>query len=179
MNLFLCGGGSGEKTTEPIKVFNEKIDNTKDILYIPLAMDEDDHSYDDCYEWITKELESVSKKDIIMVRSFEELQNEELIKYGAIFIGGGNTYKLLKGLKEYGIYDKLKNYIKNDGTIFGGSAGAIIFGYDINSCEVMDENSVKLLDTKGFNVLDGKSIFAHYTNEYTEEGHIKFTKFLE
>ena len=85
--------------------------------------------------------------------------------YSAIFIGGGNTFKLLKGIKDSGAFDKIKEYIENDGIVYGGSAGAIIFGYDINSCISMDDNNVGLEDTKGFNVLNGKSIFAHYTNK--------------
>lgn len=175
MRVFLCGGGSSEKTTLVLKRFNEVIDNTKDILYIPLAMDEEKHSYDDCYKWVKEELKDVTYKNIDMVRSFEELKDIDLSNYGSIFIGGGNTYKLLKGLKDYNVFSKLKEY---DGVIFGGSAGTIIFGYDINSCEAMDENRVHLEDTKGFDVLFGKSIFAHYTNEWSEEGHIRFTKFL-
>ena len=42
----------------------------------------------------------------------------------------------------------------------------------------MDPNNVNLDDTKGFNILEGKSIFAHYTNEYTEETHEKFKNYL-
>lgn len=39
-------------------------------------------------------------------------------------------------------------------------------------------DDVNLVDTKGFNVLDGKSIFAHYTNEKTLEVHEKYKQYL-
>jgi|GEM_PF-2990328 hypothetical protein len=39
-------------------------------------------------------------------------------------------------------------------------------------------DDVNLVDTKGFNVLDGKSIFAHYTNEKTPEVHEKYKQYL-
>ena len=42
--------------------------------------------------------------------------------------GGGNTYKLLKGIKDNGMYNKIFDYMKNNGIIIGFSAGAIIFG---------------------------------------------------
>ena len=42
----------------------------------------------------------------------------------------------------------------------------------------MDRNDVNLLDTKGFDALKGKSIFAHYTNSKTEEIHKKYTDYL-
>ena len=178
MKILLCGGGSGDQTIIANKKFNEIIDHTKPLLYVPLAMDENKHPYDGCLEWITKEMSDVDIPNIEMVRTFEELANKDYANYCAIFIGGGNTYKLLKGIKDSGAFSKINEYIHNDGIIYGGSAGAIIFGYDINSCLVMDANDVNLEDTKGFNVINGKSIFAHYTNEYTEEAHIKFKNYL-
>lgn len=42
----------------------------------------------------------------------------------------------------------------------------------------MDRNDVNLSDTKGFDALKGKSIFAHYTNSKTEEIHRKYTDYL-
>ena len=178
MKLLLCGGGSGNQTIETNKVFNEIIDHKRPLLYVPLAMDEEDHPYDDCLKWIKGELIDVNIPSIEMVRSFAELASKNYDDYCAIFIGGGNTYKLLKGIKDSGAFEKIKDYINNDGIVYGGSAGAIIFGYDIDSCLIMDPNDVNIIDTKGFNVLNGKSIFAHYTNEYTPEGHIKFKNYL-
>ncbi len=178
MRLLLCGGGSGEQTIDANNKFNEIIDHTKPLLYIPLAMDEDKHPYDGCLEWITEELANVDIPKIEMVRTFNELASKNYNDYCAIFIGGGNTYKLLKGIKDSGSFDKIKKYIDNGGIIYGGSAGAIIFGYDINSCLSMDSNDVNLEDTKGFNVLNGKSIFAHYTNEETPEAHERFKQYL-
>ena len=43
----------------------------------------------------------------------------------------------------------------------------------------MDENNVDLLDTDGFDMLNGKSLFVHYTNyrsKYTEEENKKLTE---
>jgi len=178
MKLLLCGGGSGEQTIKANKKFNEIIDHTKPLLYVPLAMDENKHPYDGCLEWITGELSDVEIPNIEMVKTFEELANKDYTNYCAIFIGGGNTYKLLKGIKDSGAFSKINEYIHNDGIVYGGSAGAIIFGYDINSCLAMDANDVNLEDTKGFNSINGKSIFAHYTNEHTEEAHTKFKNYL-
>lgn len=176
MKLYLNGGGDGEKLKEIYDIFTDEIGNDKPLLYVPLAMNENDHTYDECYEWIKKELPKINK--IKMVRTYDELANKNYNDYSAIFIGGGNTFGLLKGLKESGSFEKINNYIKEGGIIFGGSAGAIIFGYDINSILIMDSNDVKLEDTKGFDVLEGKSIFCHYTNEWTFEGHEKFKNYL-
>ena len=144
MRLFLCGGGVGQKTIEVNRRLNEIIDHNKKILYVPLAMDEEDHPYDECLEWVKGELASVQISDIEMVRTFEELASKNYNDYSAIFIGGGNTFKLLKGIKESGTFYKIKDYIEHDVIVYGSSAGAIIFGYDIDSCASMDSNNVGL-----------------------------------
>lgn len=183
MRLILCGGGSGEQNALANQRLNEIIDHTKPLLYIPLAMDESENPYDGCFEWIQKELSNVNIFSIEMVKSFKELASKDLLHYAALFIGGGNTYKLLLGLKQSGAFNNIKDYINNNGVVIGGSAGAVIFGYDINIIESMDQNDVNLTDTKGFNVLSGISIFPHYTNKNTELSeeeniaiHKKFTQ---
>ena len=178
MKLLLCGGGSREQTIDANNKFNEIIDHTKPLLYVPLAMDEIKHPYDGCLEWITEELSSVNIPGIEMVRTFEEFASKNYFDYCAIFIGGGNTFKLLKGIKDSGAFEKLREYINNDGIVYGGSAGAIIFGKDIEAIHIMDSNDAMLKNTLGFNVLNGKSIFAHYTNEKTPEAHERFKNYL-
>ena len=165
MKLILCGGGSGEQNYYANKKLNEIIDHSKPLLYVPLAMDESDHPYDSCYEWIIGELSQVQLSGIDMVRSFEELAQKDYNNYCALFIGGGNTYKLLKGLKESGSFEKIEEFLNNEGIVIGGSAGAVIFGYDIDIISTMDPNEVALADTKGFNVMNSVSIFPHYTNK--------------
>ena len=164
MKLFLNGGGCGEQTVMTYLEINKIIDHNKPILYVPLAMDESDHPYDSCYEWIKGEIAVIDVPNIDMVRSFEELENKDFDTYSMIFIGGGNTYKLLKGIKETKTYNKLIDYINNDGIVYGSSAGAVIFGNSIDTIEVMDNNNVSLENTSGFNLFDGVSLFVHYTN---------------
>lgn len=179
MKLFLNGGGSGKKTALANKKFGEVIDHTKPLLYVPLAMKEE--RYPSCLEWITKEMSSIGITNIDMVTSKEELYNKNYTDYCAIYIGGGNTYKLLNDLKSSGSFEKIKDYLINeDGVVFGGSAGAIIFGYDIDSCSHMDENYISLNDKHGFNLVYDYSIGAHYTNkgeEFTEMSTRHFLKF--
>ena len=183
MRLILCGGGSGEQNYLANKKLNEIINHSKPILYVPLALNEVDYPYDGCYEWIKTELSQVDVPKIDMVRSFEELSNKNYDYYSAIFIGGGNTYKLLKGIKEYGCFSKIKDYIDNDGIIIGSSAGAVIFSKDINIIAAMDLNDVNLKDTVGFNAMNGISIFPHYMNKKSslseEDNTIRLNKFTD
>lgn len=179
MKLFLNGGGCGKQTILTYKEINKIIDHNKPVLYVPLAMDETDHPYDSCYEWIKAEISSIDIPNIEMVRSFEELADKDFNNYSLIYIGGGNTYKLLNGIKTTHTYDKLKEYIQNDGIVYGSSAGAVIFGKDINIIEVMDNNDIGIKDTSGFDYLNGISLFVHYTNyrsKYSEEENKKLMK---
>jgi len=113
---------------------------------------------------LPKQMENVSIPSIDMAITFENLASKNLEKYCAIFIGGGNTYKLLKGLKDSGAFNKIQEYINNNGLVVGCSAGAVICGKDIEIISSMDPNEVNLTDTKGFDVMSGVSIFPHYIN---------------
>lgn len=159
MKLFLCGGGSGKQIMFALNKFSSLLDKTKPILYIPLAFENND--YDSCSKWFEQEIKSMGINSFEMVKSSKELSQKDFNKYCALFIGGGNTYKLLKEFKENFNFEKIETYLKNDGIIFGGSAGAIIFGKDINSCLLEDKNIVDLADCTGFNYLNNYSILCH------------------
>lgn len=170
MKAFICGGGCGEQTVEANRRLNEVIDHTKPILYIPLALPAD--TYDSCYEWVTGELAAVDVPRIDMIRSGEELAAADLNGYSALFIGGGNTFRLLSELKDSGAFERIRAYLENDGVVFGSSAGAIILGQSIDLAEFEDENEVGLCDLEGFDVVGGVSFFCHYgsgTAEHTAE----------
>lgn len=163
MKLFLCGGGCGSQITLANNKFAKLLDRSKPILYIPLAMEE--RKYNGCKEWFSEEIKNFGGNRFEMVRSSKELSEKDFNNYSALFIGGGNTFKLLSEIKQNGNYEKIINYLNNDGVIFGGSAGAIIFGEDINSCLIDDGNKVGLENTKGFNFLKDYSLLCHLKNK--------------
>ena len=167
MKVFICGGGSGEQTRRALRRLNEVIRHDLPCLYIPLAMEEE--QYDSCYEWITGELTGVEIPGIEMIRSAEELARKRLTDYSFLFIGGGNTFKLLNDIKRVHMFEPIRKYLQNGGTAFGGSAGAIIFGEDLESCALDDKNEVGLKDTVGFDVLGGISFLCHFTNRIPEQ----------
>ena len=166
MRLFLNGGGDGQQTIVANGVFYELLDCSKPLLYVPLAMETE--LYQSCYQWITGEFKDFDMPLIEMVTSSKELYFKKFEDYCAIFIGGGNTFKLLSDLKTSGSFDKIRNFIDKNGIVFGGSAGAIIFGENLDSCIYADNNDVGLTEIDGFDVLNGVSFLCHYTNESDE-----------
>ena len=167
MKLILNGGGYGEKIKESYEIFAKEINGGK-VLYIPLAWNRG--NMENCITWFKAEMLPYGIVDIDDCLKPEEITREKLAKYSGVFIGGGNTYQLLKSLKDTCAFNNLKEYIENDGLIMGGSAGALIFGESIDTClkdecvikSCNDENIVGLKDTKGFNCINGYSILPHY-----------------
>ncbi len=178
MKLILNGGGVGDAIKSARALLNSLIDHNKKILYIPFAWP--DPTYNGCLEFMTKELSDVEKIGIDMVKSTEELLSKNLNDYSCIYIGGGNTYKLLNDLKISGAFDKIRHYLINDnGIVYGGSAGAIIFGKDLDSCNTDDENEVGLIDNNGFNMINGYSLLCHYTSREPERTELSRKYLIE
>ena len=163
MTLILNGGGDGQAVASARQLLNSIIDHSRKILYLPFAWP--DPSYRGCLEFMTAELSDVEKAGIEMVTTLEELMSRDFNDYACLYIGGGNTYKLLDDLKKSGAFDKIRKYlIEENGIVYGGSAGAIIFGKDLDSCNTDDDNEVGLVDHTGFNMTNGYSLLCHYTS---------------
>ena len=173
MTLILNGGGDGQAVASARQLMNSIIDHSRKILYLPFAWP--DPSYRGCLEFMTAELSDVEKAGIEMVTTPEELMDRDFRDYACLYIGGGNTYKLLNDLKTSGAFDKIRKYLtEENGIVYGGSAGAIIFGKDLDSCNTDDDNEVGLVDHTGFNMINGYSLLCHYTSR--EPAHTELSR---
>lgn len=164
MKLILSGGGSAEKTMKLDMLFASLIPESKQLIYIPIALRSQPLS--DSLHWF----QSVFSKwsfDIVM---WTELNNKNTLSFkdvGAIYIGGGNTYYLLDKLRSSKFDIPLKKFILQGGLVYGGSAGAVVLGKDISLVQDINDSQVK--DTRGLNILSF-SIFPHY--DETQESMI-------
>lgn len=177
MELILSGGGSGEKSLEMDKLFASLIVKSKPLLYVPIAIDRIKHPYSECLKWLKGTFDSLGV-EVYEMWTEEEIYQPKEIKpedFGGIYIGGGNTFYLLKTLKESGFWNFLIMAMKKDIPIYGGSAGAIIFGESILTSP--DENIVGLKDFSGMNLLKEASIFCHYKPEKEEKVNEKLKDF--
>ncbi|MER2056241.1 MAG: Type 1 glutamine amidotransferase-like domain-containing protein [Clostridia bacterium] len=77
------------------------------------------------------------------------------------------------------MFEPIRKYLQNGGVAFGGSAGAIIFGEDLESCALDDDNDAGLKDTAGFDVLKGISFLCHFTNRLPEHDRKSETYLLK
>lgn len=169
MKILLSGGGSPEQVKPLDEYFVNQMGNGK-VLYVPVAMDEE--RYDSCKKWF---FNTYSKYDFDIEICTDLSKIVSLEKYTGVFIGGGNTFKLLKEVKETGFGEILKKYLYNGGFVYGGSAGAIIFGKDILTSSHADKNKVNLVDMSGLNLINGYNVWCHYNlkNDYNRVLNLK------
>jgi dipeptidase E len=159
--IILSGGGDVKTTFQLDEKYFALLKNNTKILYIPIALNRTTSGYEACYDWFSNFIFYHSgKKNINFTMLLENNKVPDFNEFGSIYIGGGNTYKLLDFFYRKNINDKLVEYVKNGGIIYGGSAGAIVLGKDIRTVE--EENDKNYYFFKGLDLLKGKSIICHY-----------------
>lgn len=173
MKIFLQGGGGKEDSVELDKKFVASLNLSKPLLYIPIALNttEYSHLYPGCLAWISDLFKAYNLTNIVMWVE-EDLKNKtaaDFEQFCGVYIGGGNTFKLLKDLKEFGTFDILKKLAEKNIPIAGGSAGAIIFFKTVIPALSADKNDVKLTDFTGMNLVNGYDLWCHYSPEMDSE----------
>jgi len=163
VKIILAGGGGADDSLPLDKVFSDWIRPEGRMLYLPIAL-RDIRTFESCFEWITSTFAPLGIMDITMWTSLTDHQGSELDEFDGVYIGGGNTFSLLKELQESGFDQHLKNYAGSGRPIYGGSAGAVVLGRDILTVTHMDKNNVGLKQTMGLNLAQGYAIWPHYTD---------------
>ncbi|HEX6977099.1 MAG TPA: Type 1 glutamine amidotransferase-like domain-containing protein [Patescibacteria group bacterium] len=162
--IILGGGGDIDISVGIDKKYFSLLKNNSKILYIPIALNRTKTGFEASYDWFsTVIVKHSNQKDIDFTMLLEDDEIPDLKLYDSIYMGGGNTYKLLNYIKKSGLDEKIKTFIKNGGIVYGGSAGAIILGKDIRTVE--EENDSNYSYYEGLNLLGGKSVICHYKEE--------------
>ncbi len=171
--LFLSGGGDQETTYEFDELFFCSLPLKANILYIPVAMASTVEKRKSCLDWFSKLVSSHESSErhysFVIWNGDEDLPN--LHNYSAIYVGGGNTYRLLAILQKTGMLESLLEYIKQGGIYYGGSAGAVISGRSLRTVE--EENLENYINHLGMDMVRGFSIFPHFSNSDEQRGAIK------
>jgi dipeptidase E len=100
---------------------------------------------------------------------FHDLETSPIINienYDTIYVCGGNTFKLMKAVKESNFKEKVLNVLNRGGIYIGASAGALILSPTISIAGEVepDDNEVGLEDMSGMNIIDFE-ILPHYSPE--------------
>ncbi len=168
MPLILSGGGDPQQVIPIDEYYTSLLDLSKPVLYIPIAMEASQYTYDECFLWFTETYAPYGIEKAEMCTDLSSVKIDS--RYSSVFIGGGNTFKLLKAIKNSDFEAQIKAFLENGGVVYGGSAGAIIFGRTIKTAQISicpDENNVGLTDLSGLNLCNNHDIICHYTDSIT------------
>ena len=157
MRVAFGGGGDADDERSVLDVFGSWVGDGR-LLYVPIAADPPFEPY---LEWARTALAPSGISTITMATSAEQTIRE-LSRSDGVFISGGNTYALLHALRASGAERMLRRAAGNGCPVYGGSAGAILLGRDIDTARHNDRNVVGLADPAGLDLALGYSIWCHY-----------------
>jgi len=108
--------------------------------------------------------------DIVDFYDFENDGERDLSQYDIIYVGGGNTFTLMKFAREMNFDKTVLALLKRDGVYVGVSAGSVIVGPSIQIANEVhpDKNEVDLKDFTGFTIVD-VVIYPHYSPKIEAE----------
>lgn len=149
--LFLASSG-----LEYIKKFVGDNPSELNMLFIPTAGNLDDEVW-----WIDKDRDVLSRMgfkitELDIAKASIDAMQKALSSADIVYIAGGNTFYLLKQLRDSGFDKLLTNYVNKGGLYAGASAGALVAGVDIEPVLTIDEpEKVKgLKSTKGLGLVN-------------------------
>ena len=170
--LTSCGVIDSKLKEQFYELLNKDISKVK-ILFITIAVDGEK---DTDRTWLEEEYATIldlgiEEKNITKFH-YEDI---EFSSYDIIYTIGGNTFYLLKELREKKLDEKIIQAINNGVIYIGSSAGSIILGKTIETALPYDENWVNLEDFDGLNIVDGIIIpHANRKQDFIKEAKEKY-----
>ncbi|WP_200260339.1 Type 1 glutamine amidotransferase-like domain-containing protein [Streptomyces sp. HSG2] len=152
--IFIDGGGDGHQAIDRAFVTAAHAAGVSRVLYLPYAMVP--QRWPGCAAWFEAAY-GEAFAEIIMPENPSRAAAEGK-EFGAIYIGGGDTGRLLDTLLATGLDDLIARHVSRGGLLCGGSAGAIVCGATILTAPP-EEHSAR--SNEGLNLLGGASILAH------------------
>lgn len=141
------------------------------ILFVPYAADV--INWD---QYTLKVNERFRPLGIKVVGIHEEIMSDTmLVKYGAVFIGGGNTFRLLEQLQKFDLITKLKGAITGNGMRYLGSSA----GSNVACHTICTTNDMPIIFPRGgFDAIDllPFQLNPHYIDPVINSTHMGETR---
>lgn len=160
-----------------IPTLKKLYNGVEEVLFVPFAQPSG-ISYDD----YTSNVHLVFKKELnINVKSIHEFDNYKTAvkKAKAIYIGGGNTFLLVKKIYDFDLWDVLKESIINGTPYLGTSAGTNIIGKTMQTTNDMPIVLPKSLNTLGIVPFNFNAHYLEPESNDTHKGETRFTRIKE
>lgn len=170
-HIFLAGGGNAEDSKILDEQFVRMLNLSKPLVYIPNAMRS--KPYQACLEWFRSVMNPLR---VTAIEMWDDLRLRHLVSdIAGVYVGGGDTVKLLKEIREAGFDGYLREVAQSGLPLYGGSAGAIIFGEDIRTAP--EANKLDATEAAGLGIIKNHSIVCHYKTD-DQEAVMKLSKDL-
>ena len=178
MRLYLSGGSKRAFSLD--EKFVRALDPQKPLMYIPIALTNKKRSYGKCFDWFKSYFAGCGLRNIEMVLDLTAISESDLDRYCGIYIGGGNTFRLLDQIRSQHFDRLIEKAVEKDMPVVGNSAGSIIHGHSIASSIPYSTNDASLSDLDGLNHLHGYDLWCHYEQnmdqlirEYCRNGKVQ------
>jgi len=147
------------------------------VLFIPTAST-DSKKYVEVIQWVYEERLGTYYDALLLYseKPSKKVIQEKINWADIIYVGGGNTLKMMKKWRLLGVDKMLKRAYKQGKVLCGASAGSICwFEYGVSdSLHFYDENETKYIRVKGLGILPGVHCphfgSKTYDNKYRTKG---------
>ncbi len=168
MKLFLTSAGLPPETTEEFLNFIGRKPGETKVCFIATAADPEEDKW-----FVEKDKERLLElgfkiTEFDLKKENENSLREKLVSFDVIFVEGGNTFYLMKYIRESGFDKALKSFLDKGGIYLGVSAGSYAVGPDIslaNWKHAEDQNIVGLKNLRGLGLVDFY-ISPHYESRH-------------
>ena len=160
MAVYLTGGGDQEEFTLLDKQFMAALPDGAQIGLLAQASDDEQDALERIEYYFTD-------KKIKSINLITDPQTD-LSQYDALMIEGGNTFNLIRAVREINFFNSIREFYKSGKSLYADSAGAIILGSDVNTAflgDDGDEDELKLQDYRGLDIITPFCVHAHATSD--------------
>src|SRR5688572_14846997 len=117
MRLILAGGGDASQSILTDEFYISLLEKGN-ILFLPQAISPETWSYERAFEWIQKPV-PFKKLEIFMWNNLDDKRYGDVEKFESIYLMGGNTFKLLKVLRDTGFDQLLSKFVRDNNVVYG------------------------------------------------------------
>jgi dipeptidase E len=103
--------------------------------------------------------------DVEVWAQLQEHSPAELASADLLFVGGGNTFRLLDQVRRHRFVTAVRDYVAAGGAYYGGSAGAVLAGTDVTIARGLDDNEVGLTDLSALGLVPEFTVLPHFTRD--------------
>lgn len=169
MKLFLTSAGFTNQAIS--KVFLEQLSRPASesrVLIVAYAQGLEEEFY---INESKQEIQQLGFENIVVANMHTSIDVTTLGDFDVVYVCGGNTFAILKKLRETGLGDFIIRQVRNGAIYVGVSAGSIIAGPSVEIAgwgSEGDKNEIGLQDLTGFNLV-GIEVFPHFHEELRSE----------